>query len=26
MHVRVWICGACGVVLDRDINAAAERR
>ncbi|MFI0960742.1 zinc ribbon domain-containing protein [Streptomyces sp. NPDC021080] len=22
MHVRVWTCRACGVVLDRDINAA----
>ncbi|MFD8915866.1 RNA-guided endonuclease InsQ/TnpB family protein [Streptomyces sp. NPDC059575] len=22
LHVRVWTCGACGAVLDRDINAA----
>ncbi|MFJ3777426.1 RNA-guided endonuclease InsQ/TnpB family protein [Streptomyces sp. NPDC090075] len=22
LHVRVWECGACGAVLDRDINAA----
>ncbi|MFF8881213.1 zinc ribbon domain-containing protein [Streptomyces flaveolus] len=25
LHVRVWICGACGAVLDRDINAAVHR-
>ncbi|MFJ9201209.1 RNA-guided endonuclease InsQ/TnpB family protein [Streptomyces flaveolus] len=24
LHVRVWTCGACGVVLDRDINAAVN--
>ncbi|MET9060392.1 RNA-guided endonuclease TnpB family protein [Streptomyces antibioticus] len=24
LHVRVWECGACGVVLDRDINAAVN--
>ncbi|MEW2132161.1 RNA-guided endonuclease TnpB family protein [Streptomyces sp. NPDC005435] len=22
LHIRVWTCGACGAVLDRDINAA----
>ncbi|WP_406841599.1 RNA-guided endonuclease InsQ/TnpB family protein (plasmid) [Streptomyces sp. AHU1] len=22
LHVRMWTCGACGAVLDRDINAA----
>ncbi|MFF8381144.1 RNA-guided endonuclease InsQ/TnpB family protein [Streptomyces sp. NPDC015661] len=22
LHVRIWQCGTCGVVLDRDINAA----
>ncbi|MFH8620513.1 RNA-guided endonuclease InsQ/TnpB family protein [Streptomyces vietnamensis] len=22
LHIRVWECGACGAVLDRDINAA----
>jgi putative transposase len=24
LHVRVWSCGACGAVLDRDINAAVN--
>ncbi|MFH8520635.1 zinc ribbon domain-containing protein [Streptomyces gelaticus] len=24
LHVRVWQCRACGVVLDRDINAAVN--
>jgi putative transposase len=24
LHVRVWTCGACKVVLDRDINAAVN--
>ncbi|WP_412080436.1 zinc ribbon domain-containing protein [Streptomyces sp. SCL15-6] len=24
LHIRVWICGACGAVLDRDINAAVN--
>ncbi|MFF3409028.1 RNA-guided endonuclease InsQ/TnpB family protein [Streptomyces sp. NPDC002742] len=24
LHVRVWECAACGVVLDRDINAAVN--
>ncbi|MER5499798.1 RNA-guided endonuclease TnpB family protein [Streptomyces sp. NPDC002561] len=24
LHVRVWTCGACGAVLDRDINAAVN--
>ncbi|MGW4302895.1 RNA-guided endonuclease InsQ/TnpB family protein [Streptomyces sp. NPDC004646] len=24
LHVRVWTCGACGVLLDRDINAAVN--
>ncbi|MDN3267685.1 zinc ribbon domain-containing protein [Streptomyces sp. MA15] len=24
LHVRVWTCGACGAVLDRDINAAVD--
>jgi putative transposase len=24
LHVRVWTCQACGVVLDRDINAAVN--
>ncbi|MFD7105517.1 RNA-guided endonuclease InsQ/TnpB family protein [Streptomyces celluloflavus] len=24
LHVRVWACGACGSVLDRDINAAVN--
>ncbi|WP_327126437.1 RNA-guided endonuclease InsQ/TnpB family protein [Streptomyces sp. NBC_01727] len=24
LHVRVWACGACGAVLDRDINAAVN--
>lgn len=23
-HVRVWTCGACGAVLDRDVNAAVD--
>ena len=22
LHVRAWTCGACGTVLDRDVNAA----
>jgi putative transposase len=22
LHIRVWTCGACGTVLDRDVNAA----
>lgn len=22
LHIRIWACGACGTVLDRDINAA----
>ncbi|MFF3249417.1 RNA-guided endonuclease InsQ/TnpB family protein [Actinacidiphila glaucinigra] len=24
LSVRVWTCGACGIVLDRDINAAVN--
>ncbi|CAL9638791.1 hypothetical protein SUDANB132_06302 [Streptomyces sp. enrichment culture] len=24
LHVRVWTCGTCGAVLDRDINAAVN--
>lgn len=24
LHVRVWTCGACGAVLDRDFNAAVN--
>lgn len=24
LHIRVWTCGACGAVLDRDINAAVN--
>ncbi|GAA5017907.1 hypothetical protein GCM10023335_44960 [Streptomyces siamensis] len=24
LHVRAWECGACGAVLDRDINAAVN--
>ncbi|MFF8638160.1 RNA-guided endonuclease InsQ/TnpB family protein [Streptomyces pilosus] len=24
LHVRVWACGTCGAVLDRDINAAVN--
>jgi putative transposase len=24
LHVRAWTCGACGAVLDRDINAAVN--
>lgn len=24
LHVRVWTCGACGAVLDRDVNAAVN--
>ncbi|MFI7011353.1 RNA-guided endonuclease InsQ/TnpB family protein [Streptomyces sp. NPDC050145] len=24
LHVRTWTCGACGAVLDRDINAAVN--
>ncbi len=24
LHVRIWACGACGAVLDRDINAAVN--
>lgn len=24
LHVRTWTCGACGTVLDRDVNAAVN--
>ncbi|SCD70073.1 putative transposase, partial [Streptomyces sp. di50b] len=24
LRVRVWTCGACGAVLDRDVNAAVN--
>ncbi|MFJ9666752.1 RNA-guided endonuclease InsQ/TnpB family protein [Streptomyces sp. NPDC101219] len=24
LHVRVWTCGVCGAVLDRDVNAAVN--
>ncbi|MFF4827164.1 RNA-guided endonuclease InsQ/TnpB family protein [Streptomyces sp. NPDC001312] len=24
LHVRIWTCGACGAVLDRDVNAAVN--
>lgn len=24
LHVRGWTCGACGAVLDRDVNAAVN--
>jgi len=24
LHIRVWTCGACGSLLDRDINAAVN--
>jgi transposase len=24
LHVRVWTCGACGIVLDRDVNPAVN--
>lgn len=24
LHVRVWTCGACGTVLDRDVDAAVD--
>ncbi|ROR42600.1 putative transposase [Kitasatospora cineracea] len=24
LHVRMWTCGACGAVLDRDVNAAVN--
>ncbi|MET8505589.1 RNA-guided endonuclease TnpB family protein [Streptomyces sp. NPDC004787] len=24
LHIRTWTCGACGAVLDRDINAAVN--
>lgn len=24
LHIRVWECGACGALLDRDINAAVN--
>ncbi|MEU6709078.1 RNA-guided endonuclease InsQ/TnpB family protein [Streptomyces wuyuanensis] len=24
LHIRVWTCGVCGAVLDRDINAAVN--
>ncbi|MCX4531977.1 transposase [Streptomyces sp. NBC_00841] len=24
VHIRVWTCGTCGTVLDRDINAAVN--
>ena len=26
LHVRTWQCQGCGAWLDRDINAAVERR
>ncbi|MET9901242.1 RNA-guided endonuclease TnpB family protein [Streptomyces sp. NPDC006446] len=24
LHIRTWTCGACGAVLDRDVNAAVN--
>jgi putative transposase len=24
LHVREWLCGACGAILDRDVNAAVN--
>uniref|UniRef100_UPI0012FF0CC0 zinc ribbon domain-containing protein n=1 Tax=Kitasatospora sp. NRRL B-11411 TaxID=1463822 RepID=UPI0012FF0CC0 len=24
LHVRMWTCGGCGAVLDRDVNAAVN--
>lgn len=24
LHIRVWECGACGAILDRDVNAAVN--